>query len=918
MMKKYTLFVLACFFIINFSVGQTFSSLKYTHQNKNIENIQEQFNQWAAENDFLDLKYSKPFHRWLWFNQSRIPTDTITPLAKYYFDAHQQIAKMKRTKNAADNGWIPKGPLNTVPSPDPQSIHNIGRLNCIAFHPTEENIFWVAAPQGGIWKTTDGGQNWIPMGDDLPILRVSDIAVDPVDPDILYICLGDYGYMMAINYNIGRPTHYGLGVYKSIDGGLTWEPTGLALQIEQKISSLMRRVFINPENTDELVAAGVSGIYRSSDAGESWTQVNNDHIFDFEQQPYNFRTIYATTFDIIGGISSVMKSTDFGETWNILNTGIPSNNSVFRIEVAVAPSDSNYVYAACGGFDDAFYAFYQSTDAGETWEMKSDSSEVNIFGQLNGDPSNKLAQSSYDLWVMVDPDDPERVFTGAMNIWGSDNGGDTWNIISLGIYWFGESIHFDHHFVKQNPLDEKYYFCCDGGLYRTNELIMADMTTFDSCFNNNLLNPECFEFETEWEDLSGGLVITEFYRLGLSKNNPGYVIAGSQDNCTFYKNDIDEWINVTNGDGMEAMIHPDDPDIIYAANQFGILYKSVNGGQTMSPSPLTGTILNQEGLGVWITPFIMDQQTPNTIYAGFRNLWKSEAGGYGWNKISEFPNMPGYGAPKPIWDVALAPTNADVIYVAKQPYPYAGIQFTGELWKTFDGGETWENISSGLPLFYSYPNDIAVGSDPNMVYVALSGFDDGDKIYKSENGGEDWTNISGSIPNIPVTSVVCQLGSQKDDIYVGTDLGVYHLNHDFTDWQLYNENLPNVIVNELEINYVQSKLVAATYGRGVWEVDLVNPVTGIIEEDKLFESSQINVSPNPSNGIFNIEIDGQYKGDVAVDVINILGGNEYNQTYLLKDRNSQIAIDIGGVAGGIYFVRIASPNKSKVIKVLID
>ncbi len=348
-----------------------------------------------------------------------------------------------------------------------------------------------------------------------------------------------------------------------------------------------------------------------------------------------------------------------------------------RIEVAVAPSDTNYVYAACAGYDDSFYAFYQSTDAGNTWEKKADSSQVNIFGQFDGDPSYKLAQSSYDLWVMVDPDDPERVFCGAMSIWGSENGGADWSICSLGLNVFGESIHYDHHYVAQNPLDGKYYMCCDGGLYRTDSLIIENQVVFDSCWDNNYLNTNCFEFQTEWENLSGGLVITEFYRLGLSENNSGWVIAGSQDNCTFYKNNEEEWINVTNGDGMECMIHPDNTDIIYASNQFGFLYKSLNGGQNMSNAPLTYGIVQQEGAGVWITPFQMDQQAPSTIYGGFKNLWRSDQGGSGWYKISNFANMPGYGYPKPIWDFELAPGNSDIIYVSKAAFSYSRIPVFG-------------------------------------------------------------------------------------------------------------------------------------------------------------------------------------------------------------------------------------------------
>lgn len=862
-------------------------------------------------------QYSKPLLRWMWFNEQR-HTHANVPAARYYYDAWNDLQKMMNGASDLFSGdWVPAGPLDNVPSPDPESIHNLGRLNCIAFHPSDPNIFWVGAPQGGIWKTVNGGQSWMPLGDNLPLMKISDIAVDPQDPDVLYISIGDYGYLGFFVYYMGRPTSWGLGVYKSTDGGNTWEPTGLAYQIEDNISSLVRRVFIHPSNSSELLAAGVNGVFRSSDAGETWTQTNSGFIWDIEQQPGNPDVYYASTCDWLGGVSSVVKSMDFGETWQTLNTGIPETDTVVRIEVAVAPSDTDYVYATCSGYDDAFYAFYKSEDAGESWAMQSDSSQLNIFGQTNGDPSNKLAQASYDLWLMVDPDNPERVFSGAMNIWGSEDGGQTWDICSFGLYVFGVDIHFDHHFIRQNPLDGLYYLGTDGGLYRTDSLRMGDLQVFDSCWVNGYLTPDCYHFDNEWEDLSGGLVITEFYRLGLSRDNPGYVIAGSQDNCTFYRNNNEEWINVTNGDGMECFIEPSNTDVIYASNQFGTLYKSVNGGQNMTSYFLTGSILNQEGLGVWITPFAMDQNSSNTIYAGFRNLWRSDQGGSGWYKISNFPNMPGSNLPKPIWDFALAPTDPDVIYVSKQPYPFAGINLAGEMWRTTDGGDTWTNISSGLSLLDLYINDIAVAEDPMEVYIACAGFMDGKKVYRSENGGQNWDNISGSLPNIPVTSVVYQLGSPLGDIYIGTDMGVYFMNDQYSGWEPYNTNLPNIVINELEIQYAESKLYAATYGRGVWVSGLMTPVTGLSKMEIDFENSTFCVSPNPSDGILEIELESRYLGEVPLEIIDITGTIVHHEKLMVDSFVYMSVTDVTFLPCGLYFVRVSVGNASRCVKLVL-
>jgi len=919
-MKQFYITLIAAAFYSFFASAQHFNPLQTSKQNnlQNLGEIQLAFDNWARHQDATAIKGNKPFYRWLWFNQMRQSEDETFSIARTYFEAGQMVSRKKNNgKDFVLNSWVPAGPVDLVPSTSSSPIHDLGRLNCIAFHPTDANTFWVGAPQGGIWKTTDGGQNWMPLGDDLPVMRISDIAVDPINPDVMYICLGDYGYMALMNIYTARATHYGLGVYKTTDGGQTWEPTGLTFDLLEDVESLMRRVFINPENTSELVAAGVSGIYKSQDAGETWTQASTEFVWGFEQGADNYQVVYATTFEYQNSICGIMKSIDFGESWEFLNTGIPENDTVIRIEVAVAPSDNNFVYAACSGYDDAFYAFYRSVDGGESWQMTADSSQRNIFGQFNGDHTNKLAQASYDLWVMVDEYNPEAVYTGAMNIWGSKDGGENWDICSLGLDWFGESIHFDHHFVKKSPLDNKTYFCGDGGLFRTDSLVIGNSHLVDSCFNGNYLYPECYQFETQWENLSSGLVITEFYRLGLSYNSPGFVIAGSQDNCVFYKNNTDDWINLTQGDGMECMLHPDDPEILYASNQFGVMYKSTNGGQNMSVNPITIPMLAAEGFGVWVTPFQMDQDEPQTLYAGFRNVWKSTSSGASWAKISNFSNMPGQTLPQPIWDMALCPTNPDVIYVSKQPYPAAFLGLQGELWKTIDGGENWEEITASA-FFNSanYINDIAITENPDKAYVALSGFSSTRKVFMTEDGGQSWENISGSLPNIPITTIVHQMSSDMNDLYIGCDLGVFYRNDEMDDWELFSDNLPNVIVNELEIDYTDSKLYAATYGRGIWFADLMNPITGMVEGDKGLRNLEITLLPNPCSDAFSVSIAGGSIQVLVIQLIDIIGNVKISDEISYLAANDRLSYSISELPAGLYFVKVSTGGQSKVCRLI--
>lgn len=858
----------------------------------------------------------KPYKRWEWQVMPRLLSDGSLPGLAMLAEAAERNNRMRiGNKDFSLNSWVPVGPFEVPPSLSPYPIHDIGRINCIAFHPTDPDIFWVGAPQGGIWKTTDGGQNWMPLGDQLPVMKISDIAVDPADPDVMYISICDYGYMAFFIYYFGRPTAYGLGIYKTTDGGQTWAPTGLTYTLNDKLFSMFRRVFIHPVNHQSLLAAGVDGIYGSDDGGVTWTEKSGVFVWDIEQDPSDFQTLYATTCDWYGGICGVMKSTDFGGTWLPLETGIPKNDTVVRIEVALAPSDPDVVYATCSAYDEAFYAFYRSVDGGATWSKQADSSQLNLFGQTNGDPSNKLAQASYDLWLWVDPSDPDKVYSGAMNIWGSENGGLSWNICSFGIHCYGQSIHFDHHYIRRNPLDNKIYLTCDGGLYRTDEIVMGNLQQFDSCWSIQNLTTQCYEFPTQWENLSDGLVITEFYRLALSRNTPGYVLAGSQDNCIYFRNPQEEWVNLTSGDGMECMIHPDNPDIIYASNQFGYLWRSLNGGLNMGL--VTGYLLNQEGQGAWVTPFVMDQEQPETIYAGFRNLWRSDNQGAVWNKISQFPNMPGSNLPLPVWDIALAPGNPDVIYLSKQPYPAAGIGYPGQMWKTVNGGQDWVNITGNLPVQNTFINDITVGENPEQVYVVCSGWVNGMKVYRSANGGQAWENITGNLPNIPVSSIVLQEGSTLNDLYLGTDIGVYYRNDNYNDWELYSDNLPNIVINELEISYPENMIYAATYGRGIWKAPLMNPVTSVSRNPGLKEA-EMSIFPNPANDQAFLEVTARQPGIAEVEVLDILGTVVYQTHLQYFDGKTSLSLPVREWVSGLYFVTVAGSGVVQTCRLLVN
>jgi photosystem II stability/assembly factor-like uncharacterized protein len=281
----------------------------------------------------------------------------------------------------------------------------------MAFHPTDPQTFFVGVAQGGVWKTTNAGISWTPLTDELPILRVSDIAIDANDPNIMYISLCDYAYI-GVGLDLDdrkRHTHYGLGVFKTTDGGQTWAPTGLSFSQEDFDASLIRKVLINSENPNNLLACGVSGMYKSMDAGDTWEQILDSLFWDLVQDPADNQTLYAATGWLNAanvGSASIMKSTDFGNSWSVLPTEIPEQNAVQRIKIAIAPGNTNIIYAAAVDVVGGLHGIYKSLDAGNSWtsNVPSPSNPLDAF---EGDGAG--GQGTYDLTFHVDQFNPNKV-----------------------------------------------------------------------------------------------------------------------------------------------------------------------------------------------------------------------------------------------------------------------------------------------------------------------------------------------------------------------------------------------------------------------------------------------------------------------------------------------------------------------------
>lgn len=872
----------------------------------NLGDLEMTFQNWAKDKDLSRERGWKWYARWLNEQISRADINGEIADQRPLFEAALEIVRQKQSAVSArtSGNWMPVGPVDIPSVPNNTLFHGMGRINTIAFHPTDKETFWVGVAQGGVWKTTNSGQSWMPLTDELPILRVSDIAVDPTNPDVMYISVGDYAYLgVALETTESkRNTHYGLGVYKTTDGGQNWSPTGLTFDQKAKDASLTRRLFINHQNSNELVAAGIHGVWKSQDGGDNWTQVMDRMVSDFERDPTQPNTIFMSTAYVSAlqsGYAAIWKSTDFGDTWQELNTNIPTSQAAQRIELSVSPANHEYVYALAAGTDGGLYGLYRSTDHGESWELRMNSENILHWN----DPGQSGGQGNYDLALLADPNDAEKLYAGGVNMWGSDDGGSTWKAVS---YWrpnYGASLHADHHYYAYNPLDTKFYVCHDGGVNRTSQIHMTDWDVVTSTGG--------FRWETTWEEISGGMQITSFYRMGIKPGNSSLVIAGAQDNSTFVKTG-DQWINTVLGDGMECFIHPADESIMFASTQGGSFYRSENGGQTFS-SGLTSAIRGSEN-GEWTTPVAMHPTDINTLFVGFGNIWESNDLGDTWKKVSNLSPIPGTNFIIPTSTMTVAPTDPNTIYVGKRIYPTFGTK--GEFWRTDDGGTNMKNVSTGLPTDLYFTSSTVSNLNSMDVWVTTGGFSEGHKVYYSSNGGNGWSNISKNLPNIPVNSIKFQPHSTNNTVYIGTDLGVYFINDDMEEWQLYSDNLPNVIVTDLEIDHESNKIYASTFGRGIWVSDLAeqfDPTVGI--EDAL----QIDLSlyPNPNNGQLRIELDNPQLKNLSLEIRDIKGTVVYRKLLQQVEDVYRLDLDLK-LEFGLYFVRVASEKQGSVVKFVVE
>ena len=787
--------------------------------------------------------------------------------------------------------WTPLGPMNFA-----------GRTLCLAFHPTNPNIMFAGSASGGIWKTTVGGTTgstgypagiawtYVPTG--FPVLGVSAIVFNPANGNEIYAGTGEvYNNSTAASGAIGAGHirtyrgSYGVGIIKSTDGGTTWTKT---LDFSYSNGIGVSDLAIDPTNPLIVYAATTNGLYRTINGGANWQLVLNVAVaIDIHYKPGSSSVLYVACGNLGTTGAGIYKTTDADNTgtptFTQLAGGLPTGIGG-KIQLAVTSLNPNMVLASIGN-DPVTQAppegLYRSLDEGATWT-----------GLRTGASSIISNQGWYSHDIAVDAGNINQMYWGELNLYRSTNGGSTFSVMSDWSAWFTTNfaigaaegntatyVHADIHRIY-SPSAGTIYICTDGGIFRST----------DGGLN--------------FQGLNGGMQTTQIYaNMAVSQQNENIMIGGLQDNEGCRYAGAPNWFKIGSlGDGFHCAIDPTNDDYAFIESYYLNAKRSTNKGVNFSDIS-TGNVID---LGnppsetvCFNAPLVIAPSLTTTLYGGSCRFKRSTDRGTTW------ANTLGAGyinnASTPAIYMAVAPTNANVVYVSTGP----GGGSRSRLYKTINGGTSFTEITGTLPD--RYYSSIAVDpTDQNRVIVVLSGFTPlatESQIYLSHNGGTTWSNLGNNLPDVPINAVRFD-PTDRAGVYVGTDVGVFYTNGiptsgalgatTPTTWTAYNEGLGDVVmVSDIQFtNTTPIKLRLSTYGNGFWERAMAPLNLPVVFKDfKVFDGEKGNelkwsVSDQVNVDRYEVEYSTNASNFKTIGIVNaISGAGQITYTYLHAIRN---------------------------------
>jgi len=704
-----------------------------------------------------------------------------------------------------------------------------GRIADIVIDPTDPSTWYVGVGSGGVWKTDNAGTTWTPVFDNEGSYSIGCLALDPSNTNTVWVGTGE---------NVsGRHVGYGDGIYRSRDGGQSWENMGL------EDSEHIGMIRIDPRDSDTIFVAvqgplwsggGDRGLYKSTDGGENWRKVlgdgfgNNDEddqytgVNEVHMDPRNPDVMYAVTWQRLRNVAVVMdggpgtgihKSVDGGETWRELTNGLP-DEMMGKTGLAISPQDPDTIYATIE-LDNRTGGFWRSDDGGESWEKKND-----YLSSATG--------PHYYQEIFASPHFEGHVYQMDALMRMTQDGGDTF------IPQPAENKHGDHHALAFREDDPNYLLIgTDGGVY------------------------ESFDLGETWRFIKN-LPITQYYKVAVDYDEPFYnVYGGTQDNnsqggpsrtMNMVGIRTSDWFVTLFGDGHQSAVDPNNPDIIYAQWQQGNLtrFDRRTGEQVyIKPQAREGEAPDRFN---WDAPILISPHDSKTLYFGTQRVWKSDNYGDSWTPISgdltrnenrvRQPIMGrtwSYDAPRDLW--AMSQFNT-ITSLSESPL-VEGLVYVGTddglIQITEDGGANWKTIDSlpGVPKRF-FVNDIKADlHDADTVYVVVDDHKSGDLapyILKSENRGGSWKSISGNLPERHILWRVVQDHVKPELMFVGSEFGVFFTVNAGRTWTKLKGGAPNIAFRDLVIQTRENDLVGATFGRSFYILDDYTPLRDVSED----------------------------------------------------------------------------------------
>ncbi len=821
-------------------------------------------------------------------------------------DFKERLNRLRSPVSIDAANWTLIGPINTDAMP------GNGRVNSIVVDPNNASVLYACTPASQLWKSTNGGTSWAVISNGIPATGVTDIAIDPTNSNIIYALTGDAD--RAIYHPSSR------GVYKTTDGGANWAITGLSISYSSGI--VLTSIIINPSNPSIVLVSGSNGIYRSINAGVSYTQVNATFsIRELLFNPLNPQIVYAGSKTG----AAFIRSNDGGVTW-VQNTtgGLPTNTTALRFSIDVSPVDTNVVYLMATNTAHNLEGFYKSVNGGAS------------FTKMSITPNIPNGQGWYNLAVKASNTDANTVFAAGLTVYKSINGGTTFSSISI--------PHVDVHDLKF--IGENLYAASDGGVYRYTGT------------------------GTTWTNLSSNMSIAQPYSLGLSTTNNNLMITGHQDNGSNITTNGITWSQRSGGDGMVAFIHRTNNNKLYCTYQNGVLRRSTNGGTSFS------TIKTVDS-GYWVTPYIQDPIDTNTIYTGGKFVEKSIDGGTTWSAISNtitqvrwmdvsrtnnqiiyyttasaifktidgginWTNVSGTVPTTTKLHIHIDVNNPDNVYVS------LASTSTNQVYFTNNGGTSWTNISSGLP---SVPANtiVTVLGQPGIAYC---GTDIG-VYFRNTALSSSWVSFNTGLPVVPVRDLEINYTSGKiraatfgrsvweSDLEISLPIALVSFYGNIENksiklnWQTSEEKQASHFEIEKSNDSRNWQILTTKNANGLasnYEVLDEKPFFGnnyyrlkMIDKDGKYKYSEIKqffwkdakvlytIYPNPvKNKLFIKEING-LENNEKIQIVNISGKLILNTTA----KALKAGIDINNLPNGNYFIKITNNKNNELIPFIV-